>query len=323
MNLKDLANKLQVMALDSLAKKSAYGKIYRKQKLIKGLAKLFMLLPFCRAKYAQQTIMEHLDLNETEAKALVKDFFETFLSNALEMAGLRFLPADQLLERVQCQGLEHLDAALSLGKGAIIVSGHFGTWEFMPHWLSLRGYPVTTVVRRQNNQLVDAWFEAMRQVHGGKTTDSGFGMRPILRALKRGEILALMVDQDNGKAGIFVKFFNKWASAPTGPAVIGLRTGAPIVPLTIFPNKKGKHEFKIEKPLYMQDYEDNLKGQLELTRAYTAILEEQIRRLPRHWFWVHRRWKTQPEDALHNAWVQELVKLGEIEGFGARLENND
>lgn len=302
---------------------SAHGKIYRKQRLIKGLARLLMLLPFCRVKYAQQTIIEHLELSETEARALVQDFFETFLSNALEMAGLRFLPAEQLLERVDCEGLEHLEAALSLGKGAIIVSGHFGTWEFMPHWLSLRGYPVTTVVRRQNNELVDAWFEAMRQVHGGKTTDSGFGMRPILRALKRGEILALMVDQDNGKAGIFVKFFNKWASAPTGPAVIGLRTGAPIVPLTIFPNKKGRHEFKIEKPLYMQDYQNDLGGQLELTRAYTVILEKRIRQLPQHWFWVHRRWKTQPEDAMHNEWVKELVRRGEILGAGPGPENND
>ncbi len=312
MSLNGFVNKLQIKALDGLAKKSAFGKIYKKQKLIKALAKFLTAMPFCRSDCALQTIQERLGISYTEAKKLRNKFFETFLINAMEMAGLKYLSDEELIGRIKCTGLNNLTEALALGKGAIIVSGHFGVWEFIPKYLSLHGHQVTTVVRRQNNQYVDAWFEEMRQRHKAKTTDSGYGMRPILRALKNGEILALMMDQDNGKAGIFVEFFGKWASAPTGPAVISLKTGAPIVPLAIFPKRKEKHEIIIDKPLFPEDYEKSLKGQLELTKAYTEIFEGIIRKEPHQWFWVHRRWKTQPEDAPDNAWVKELKALGQI-----------
>jgi KDO2-lipid IV(A) lauroyltransferase len=148
--------------------------------------------------------------------------------------------------------------------------------------------------------------EEMRQTHGAHTTDSGYSIRQILKSLKKGHILALMIDQDNGKQGIFVKFFNEWASAPTGPALISLRTEAPIVPLALFPNYTGCHLLKIYPPVFPENFENSTKGQQLLTQVYTTLFEKIIRRQPKNWFWLHRRWKTGINDAKENEWVKNL-----------------
>ena len=163
---------------------------------------------------------------------------------------------------------------------------------------------MTTVVRRQNNKYADKWFEEMRCCHGAKTTDSGMGLREILRALRKGYLLGLMMDQDNGKKGIFVKFMDKWCSAPVGPALISLKTKAPIVPIYLFPNYNGKHLFKIYPAFYPENYENTIEGQQKLTQDYTSLHEKIIKKYPEQWFWLHRRWKTQPQDCPENPWVK-------------------
>ncbi len=275
------------------------------------LASLLTFIAFrifgIRRRLIVSSICEHLDMSSAEAEKLAEKTCFSFLLNAFAMAGLKFMSDEQLHNSIKTEGLHHLENALAEGKGAIIISGHFGLWELVPPWLASTGHPITVVVRRQNNPYVDRWFEQMRRRHGAHTTDSGFGIREILRSLRQGHILALMIDQDNGKQGIFVRFFKKWASAPTGPAQIALKTGAPIVPLAIFPDYADRHRLVIFPPIRPQDFSDDTAGQQKLTAEYTGIMEEVIRSQPHNWFWLHRRWKTQPEDAPGNPWA-ELIK---------------
>ena len=105
----------------------------------------------------------------------------------------------------------------------------------------------------------------MRKCHGGNTTDSGMGLREILRALRNGYLLGLMMDQDNGTKGIFTNFMGKLCSAPVGPALISLKTKVPIIPMYVFPNYEGKHLFKIYPAFYPENYENTIEGQQKLT----------------------------------------------------------
>lgn len=298
--MKTLFNKIQAWLLDALARKCAHMSYLKKARLARIITAIALPMPWMRRSQVITRLQEHLNIDRDSAERLSQKVFEQFLINSFEMAGLKHYTNDELKNRVRVEGIEHLQNALALKKGAIIVSGHFGVWELMPPWLALNGFAVNVVVRRQNNPFVDAWFEEMRQRHGAVTTDSGFGIREILRALRKGALLALMVDQDNGKQGIFVKFFNKWASAPTGPAQISLKTGAPIVPMAIYPDYRGRHLMKISPPIFPEAYENTVAGQQQLTAAFTRILEDVIRSQPEHWFWLHRRWKTQPGDAPEN-----------------------
>lgn len=309
--LKKLFNPLLAWLLDYLARSCSSMTIGRRNKLANLLTRLAWQLIGLRRREIIDSLQLHLELSPEQAEQSGARVYRHFLINAFEMASLAYISREDLLARIEIQGQEHLDQALARGHGAIIVSGHFGLWEMIPQWLAVNGYPVSTVVRRQNNPYVDAWMEKMRRRLGGKTTDSGFGIREILRAIRQGEILALMVDQDNGKQGIFVPFFRRYASAPTGPALLSLKTGAPVVPLFMFPDFSGRHLFKIYPAIYPENYSNNIEGQQQLTAAYTRLLEDLVRENPQEWFWLHRRWKTQPENAPDNPWAKMVIAKNE------------
>ena len=249
-----------------------------------------------RARYVQSTLQDCLDLSEHQALKLGRRVYTSFFENALEMASMHLLTHDQLEGRLLPHGLHHLKNALSFGKGVILISGHYGLWELIPPWLVLNKIPVTVVVRRQNNILVDNWMENMRRKHGVQTTDSGFSLREILRTLRKGHCLGLMSDQDNGDRGVFVKFFGKWASAPVGPAQISMKTGAPLVPLMAHRSGGNQpHHFEIHSPIFPGQFSNSENGRQAMTQAYTDVLEQWIRNRPEQWLWLHRRWKTQPQ----------------------------
>lgn len=305
----NIAHRLQATLLDRLALWCSQTTQTRKRKLARLLTLFAYKLAGIRRRLMTRNLMLHLKLSQREAQVLAEKTFYNFLLNSFEMASLKYISHEDLLKKVKAEGLEHLDAALAKKKGAIIVSGHFGVWEFIPAWIAAGGKDVTIVVRRQNNRHVDEWFESMRHTHGPKTTDSGFGLRGIIKALRQGHILALMVDQDNGKQGIFVKFFEKYASAPVGPAQIALRTGAPIVPLAMFPGSDGVHRMKVLPPIYPEAFANTVECQQQITQSFTSELENFIRQQPQQWFWLHRRWKTQPEDAPDNPWTKLIRSL--------------
>lgn len=302
--IKDYLQRFSAKLLDLLSKQTLKMSFAQKRKFANLLVKLVLPFRFARKEFVTATLMECLHLQRPEAEKLAIKTYETFVLNALEMSGLKYMTSQQILDKIEVHGSEHLDEALAIGKGCILVSGHFSLWEFIPHWLALNGYKMTTVVRRQNNKYVDQWFEEMRRGHGAMTTDSGFGIREILKALKKGYCLGLLMDQDNGKQGIFIKFMEKWASAPTGPAVISIKTGCPLVAMYIFPDYEGKHQLYIYPPIYTDKYSNNLEDQQRLTQEYSTFHEKIIKEHPEQWFWLHRRWKHQPSDSPDNLWVK-------------------
>lgn len=299
----DFLDKILVKLLDWFARKSLVLNFGQKRRFASLLTGFIMNFKFSRKEYVKNIMMETLGINENEADKLRRKCYEDFVLNSFEMAKIRYISDEDVLKQLKIEGLNNLDEAIKDGKGAIIISGHFGLWEYIPQYLSLIGYKMTTVVRRQNNKYVDNWFEEMRKCHGGNTTDSGMGLREILRALKNGYLLGLMMDQDNGTKGIFTKFMGKICSAPVGPALISLKTKVPIIPMYVFPNYEGKHLLKIYPAFYPKDYDNTLEGQQKLTSDYTQLHEKVVRQYPEQWFWLHRRWKTRPENCPDNPYL--------------------
>ena len=302
----EFIDKLLAKLLDIFARKSLVLSFGQKRRFASFLTSLIMPFKFSRKDYVKNIMMETLGINADEAESLRKKCYENFVINAMEMAKLKYISDEDVLNLLNIEGIEHLKEAYSKGNGVIYLSGHFGLWEYIPQLLAVKGYNATTVVRRQNNKYADQWFEEMRRAHGAKTTDSGMGLREILRTLKKGYLLGLMMDQDNGKKGIFVKFMNKWCSAPVGPALISLKLKTPIVPMFIIPNQEGKHYFKIYPAIYPENYENTIEGQQKLTSDYTELYEKIVREYPEQWFWLHRRWKTQPQDCTDNPWAERI-----------------
>jgi KDO2-lipid IV(A) lauroyltransferase len=211
-----------------------------------------------------------------------------------EYGRFRRLDRARLEAWVEVHGFEQIEAAYARGRGVILVSGHFGNWELMGAAVSLRGYPVHFVVREQSNPYVDRFMNESRGHLGVGIVNVGPEIRRVYRRLKAGEILGMLLDQDGGPNGEFVDVLGRVASVQTGAAVLALRTGAPILPGAIARLPDGRHRVTFEEPLLP---DPNAPAEDEVRRLVTACsasLERFILRYPDQYYWVHRRWKTQP-----------------------------
>lgn len=198
----------------------------------------------------------------------------------------------------EIQGIENLDRALAMGKGVVAVSGHFGDWEVFNIAVAARGHRVHVVRRAMDNPYMNRGFEAFWREVGTRVIWRKGAMREGLQALRDGGILTLYVDQDARGAGIFVPFLGRDASTIKAPALLSLKSGAPILGYAVTRLPSGRNLIQIEEPFVADAALPKNEAILEATRRLTQGLERRILEAPEQWMWIHRRWKTKPEEAV-------------------------
>jgi Kdo2-lipid IVA lauroyltransferase/acyltransferase len=216
-----------------------------------------------------------------------------FATVVLELLWLRNIDQEFINDRVSIQGFDVLERLASQGRGMIAVGCHFGNWELMGAVVSGLGIPISYIVKKMHNPVVDELINELRMVHDVRiiyTKES----RKLLKTFRDGRVVAILSDQDARKRGVFVPFFNRSASTPKGAAAYALRLGIPLVLAHSKRESGGRYnlefmEIKIES--HWQADEDGIR---ELTARFTEIFEDRIRKTPEQWFWMHRRWKTKP-----------------------------
>jgi KDO2-lipid IV(A) lauroyltransferase len=231
-----------------------------------------------------------------ERGALVKAMFVQLAMSALELALID--KVDPLLEQyveLPAEERSRFEAALALGKGLVFVSGHIGNWELLARRFSRAGYSCATIAKESNDPKLTGLIERVRARGKLRTIWRGApgAAKDMLRQLKSGGVLGLLIDQDTQVQGVFVDFFGRKAFTPRAAADLALRSGAAPVVGFIHRKPEGGHRIEvkqIERP-------EGLEGDaavIELTQRYTAAIEDVIRRHPDEWVWMHRRWKTRP-----------------------------
>jgi KDO2-lipid IV(A) lauroyltransferase len=198
-----------------------------------------------------------------------------------------------VLAGTDVEGVENLTAADALGKGVILVSAHYGNWERVAHWFVAAGYPITVVARDANQSAVNDRIMAIRSAAGLELLSRGSAARAILVKLKRQERVALLADQNAGD--MFVPFFGKPCGTVTGPAVLSLRTGAPIVPIYASWIGPGRVRLSIMPALKPAEGVEPVES---LTTQLCESLESIVRKHPTQWLWMHDRWKSARQAGL-------------------------
>ena len=133
------------------------------------------------------------------------------------------------------EGLEHLDTALEAGKGAIMAIPHLGGWDPGGAWFTRRGYDLTVVVEPLEPPELFEWFAEFRRSIGMEIVPLGAGAgTAVIKALNANRALALLCDRDLLGTGVEVEFFGERTTLPSGPATLALRTGAPLLPTTVY-----------------------------------------------------------------------------------------
>lgn len=200
----------------------------------------------------------------------------------------------EALERaVRFQGWEVYEAALAQGRGVVCAVAHFGNFELLARVAAERGMKLSIIVRSLRDTF-GRWLLESRTRTGVRHLPDRGSSKQALALLRRGEVLAIAVDQNmRPSRGIFVDFFGEKACTTPAAAVYALRAGAPI--LAAFPVRQpdGSHLVLMQGP-----FTTSLSGHAavaDLTQQITRAVEDQVREHPDHWFWVHRRWKTRPE----------------------------
>jgi len=195
---------------------------------------------------------------------------------------------------IRLDGLEHLDRALEGKKGAVLVTGHFGSWELMGRALVLSGYPMKFIVGVQRNPLVQDMMNDIRRSAGVGVVEPD-SLLKITRSLRANSFVAMLSDQDAGPFGAFVDFFGEKASTPQGAARLAMMTGAPVIPGFIIRLGGLRHRVVIERPIEIPAGLGREEAVMEITQGFTAVIERYAREHPDHYLWAHRRWKTRPQ----------------------------
>jgi KDO2-lipid IV(A) lauroyltransferase len=205
----------------------------------------------------------------------------------------------EVVEAVRFRGLEHLDAALAGGRGVVLLSAHLGNWEVLAAALAARGYPLSVVVQdlfdRRSDRLLNRW----RRECGIRVLRQRGGLHAAARALRRGEVLGTLVDQDGGGPAIFEPFFGRPARTAVGPFRLARRLGAELVPVWIAMDEDGVHHATVRPALPAPATTEPAAALRADVAEWHAILEEAIGAHPGQWVWHHRRWKTPPPAAAH------------------------
>jgi KDO2-lipid IV(A) lauroyltransferase len=236
-------------------------------------------------------------MSSDERTHLVRDSMLNLGRHMGEFSRFAAIPAEKLRRSIDCDGLEHIDAALSLGRGAIIVSAHFGAWEMISFAMSAFNYPFEFLVRRIENPAIERLIDALRTRFGNRTIDKRSAARFMLTTLRAGNLLGLMVDINVVRdKGIFVDFFGVPACTTFIAAKLALRTGAPMLPVFVPWNEtRRRYVIRVSPPLAIERTGNEEHDVRQLTEKFTKIVEEQIRRYPDQWLWIHKRWRTQPK----------------------------
>ncbi len=230
-----------------------------------------------------------------EILALAESTYRHFGMMMLETLRLLTIQPDEARRSIEVVDTAAIDEALSAGKGAILLTGHMGNWEYLGAWVSSSGYPTVFMFQEQANPHVNRLIRQFRERMGMEVVPRGMALRSYLKALRSGRFVAVVADQDAGRNGIFIPFMGHLASTATGPARFALKTGAPLIMAVSYREPDGRLKGCFEKLDVATEGLEDAEAIQQIMEAYNRKLEAWIRAYPDQWFWMHRRWKTRPE----------------------------
>jgi KDO2-lipid IV(A) lauroyltransferase len=263
------------------------------RKLSPVLAALFYYLIPIR----KTTVLENLknafpDYSEDKLKKIAFGNYKSFAITLVEVLCLPSATKKDIGEKINCKNLDLIRNKYNENKGVILLSAHFGNWEYMAISMGIQlNISLAGVVKEQRNPYVTEWMNRVRTRWNNKVVPLGISIRLVYETLKMKQIVAMVADQRGPEEGIKVNFFGRNLSVHTGPAALSLKTGAPILYGISVRQKDYTYD-----TTFIEISKDNLNGTseekiLQLSQRHMSILEDYVRKYPEQWLWMHKRWK--------------------------------
>ncbi|MBI4859262.1 MAG: lysophospholipid acyltransferase family protein [Candidatus Riflebacteria bacterium] len=202
-----------------------------------------------------------------------------------------------LPELVICAGEEHLDRALSQGRGVVLLAAHLGNWEITAAWIGSRGHKLSVLYFEQLSPALDRYLNRVRQSFGVGMLHQRRGLKSAVRALGRNELVGFVTDQDGTASGVFTDFFGLLVSAPRGAARVAMRYRCPLVHVWNLRLPDGRYRLTFEEPIDPPDRSGE-EEERSLTGRILRGFEETIRSDPSQWLLSYDRFKLRHVDRL-------------------------
>ncbi|MCH7963196.1 MAG: lysophospholipid acyltransferase family protein [Bacteroidetes bacterium] len=245
----------------------------------------------------KKTVLENLhnafpDYDEKKLKSIA---FGSYKSFAIALAEILYIPAmskEDIKKQVDCSNVELIREKYEENNGVILLSAHFGNWEFMATSLAAQlNIPISVVIKPQRNPYVTNWMNKARTKWNNEIVPLGISIRQTYQTIKDKKIVAMVADQRGPEESIKINFFERNLTVLTGPAALSLKTGAPI--LYGISVRQDDYSYKsvmteISNENLPESNEEKIK---ELSQRHMAYLEGYIRKYPEQWLWMHKRWK--------------------------------
>ncbi|MBX7104124.1 MAG: lysophospholipid acyltransferase family protein [Gemmataceae bacterium] len=234
--------------------------------------------------------------SEAALSRIVLGVYQHFLTLVIEIAWLpRKLHVDNWRRYIELVGADKTLTALTSGRPALIVTGHFGNWEMAGFALGLLGFKTFAVARVLDNPHLERFLKQFRQKTGQKILAKKGDFDHMQELLATGAVIATLADQDAGPRGQFVDYFGRPASTFKSVALLSIEYRVPIVVIGV-PKVGEPMQYRIEAvdAIDPDEYADRPDAIKAITQRYTSALEGIVRRYPEQYFWLHRRWKSQP-----------------------------
>lgn len=237
------------------------------------------------------------DQTEHERKEILKKVYAHLGMNIVETIRLA-AGRDEQLDTMEVRGLEHAEEARAVGKGIMILTAHCGNWDLLSVKTPRLGFPLTIISKDLKQGGVNDFWMEMRDRYELNIVPVKNSYRKCIKALRSGGLIGFMIDQNMiNTEGLFVNFFGKPACTTPGLAFMAAHSKAPILPVFTWrdPDDPTKHIMEalpMIEPPESRD-EEALKA---ATQQYSDIVAEHILKHPEQWTWIHRRWRTVPEN---------------------------
>ncbi len=237
--------------------------------------------------------------NDAAHRRLVRRVFRNFMRVGAEFALLPDLIAKRGLDRViEVDGKENVERALAAGTGVIVFSAHLGNWEAIAAVGAPLGMRLHSVGRTLDNPWLDRYLTRHRGRYALSVIPKNQGLPQIVRALKRGDCVAMLLDQFAGREGLDVPFLGRLASTFRAPAELAVRFGFPLLGgFGVRVDDSPRFRLTFEPPIFPDMSAPREAEVRRLTTAISDLMGKHVLAHPDQWNWLHRRWRTASKSA--------------------------
>lgn len=260
---------------------------------------LYALVP-----YRRKVVMSNIDqvfkdsLTNAQKITLAKAFYSHLATSMKEMLALRFMSDEVLRQSVEVRGYQNLLDVAAGGKGVLILTGHFGSWEFAPiggiaNFREFQG-KFHFIRRTLNNKRLEHLLFSRYYRAGLGVIPKKNSLQQVCNVLEQNHAVIFVLDQHASlvnRDGIAAEFFGKKAGTYRSLASFSRHTGVPVVPAAGYRLENGRHVLEFFDPIPWKDYSNTQEAIYRNTLLYNEALEKIIMAHPEQWLWLHKRWK--------------------------------